>query len=119
MAPIIPAFTACAGVRPNSETVPESGLASPMSRSMVVVLPAPFGPSRATVVPRAVRGLDLELARTAPKDLVSPRATMLSCALSAREESVTEVSGFERRNAPKVLDTTLSPDDYVAKERAW
>ena len=51
MPPIKPFFTAAAGGIPNTETVPPSGRASPSTMSIVVVFPAPLGPSRATVWP--------------------------------------------------------------------
>ena len=54
MPPTTPAATASAGDMPNSETVPESGWVSPSTMSIVVDLPAPFGPSSATVSPGAI-----------------------------------------------------------------
>jgi hypothetical protein len=44
-----PSATAASGERPNTVTVPLSGRCRPSSRSIVVDLPALFGPSRATV----------------------------------------------------------------------
>ena len=51
IAPTMPAAIASSGVRPNSDTVPASGRSSPSSMSIVVDLPAPLGPSSATVSP--------------------------------------------------------------------
>ena len=51
MPPTTPALTASAGDMPNSETLPSSGRASPSIMSIVVDLPAPLGPSSATVSP--------------------------------------------------------------------
>ena len=66
MPPTQPARTAAAGGRPNTETVPASGRVRPRIMSIVVVLPAPFGPSSATVSPGAmVRSID-RTARTWP-----------------------------------------------------
>ena len=48
---MIPASTASVGVDPKSETVPASGRIRPNIMSIVVVLPAPLGPSRASVSP--------------------------------------------------------------------
>ena len=49
-----PSAIASAGVMPNSETVPASGGNSPSTMSIVVDLPAPLGPSSATVSPGAI-----------------------------------------------------------------
>ena len=54
IAPTKPSATACCGDLPSSETVPLSGRSSPSSMSIVVDLPAPLGPSRATVSPAAI-----------------------------------------------------------------
>jgi hypothetical protein len=54
---------------PNSDTVPESGRVSPRTMSIVVVLPAPFGPNRATVSPGAIVRSSDRTARTSPYDL--------------------------------------------------
>ncbi len=62
MAPTAPALIASAGVLPNRDTVPASGLVRPSSMSMVVDLPAPFGPSSATVCPA---GMVRSMPRTA------------------------------------------------------
>src|SRR5579863_814730 len=104
IAPIIPSRTASCGVRPKSDTAPPSGLVSPMSMSMVVVLPAPLGPSRATVEPRRSVRSSPRTARTAPKDFVSPLATMVSDVDAAGEASVTDVSRIDVDYPPKVLE---------------
>jgi len=61
-----PAATACAGDIPNSVTLPESGGVRPSTMSMVVVLPAPLGPSSATVSPGAIARSSERTARTWP-----------------------------------------------------
>src|SRR4051812_47867715 len=82
IAPTAPAATASCGGRPKTEVVPASGSRSPSSMSIVVDLPAPLGPSRATVCPRSIV---TSIPRTAwtgprglPKDFVSPWISMLS-----------------------------------------
>jgi hypothetical protein len=76
MPPTQPARTAAAGGRPNTDTVPVSGRVRPSIMSIVVVLPAPFGPSNATVSPGAmIRSID-RTARTGPKDLESRDRTI-------------------------------------------
>src|SRR5260370_1222365 len=60
------AATACVGGIPNSETLPESGRVRPSTMSIVVVLPAPFGPRNATVSPGAIIRSIERTARTSP-----------------------------------------------------
>ena len=67
--PTAPAATARAGDMPNSETRPESGRVRPSTMSMVVDLPAPFGPRSATVSPGAIIRSTERTARTVPYDL--------------------------------------------------
>jgi hypothetical protein len=57
MPPIFPADAAADGVRPSTLTSPEVGVRSPSMVSIAVDLPAPFGPSSATVSPRAISKL--------------------------------------------------------------
>src|ERR687888_404676 len=52
-----PSATASCGLRPYTCTEPSVGWARPSSMSTVVVLPAPFGPSRATTSPGRMRRL--------------------------------------------------------------
>jgi len=52
MPPIRPAATAAAGVTPITRTSPDVCVRRPSMVSMAVDLPAPLGPSRATVSPR-------------------------------------------------------------------
>ena len=54
IAPTLPAEIASRGDCPKRATLPWSGVCSPSSMSMVVDLPAPFGPSRATVSPASM-----------------------------------------------------------------
>ncbi len=46
-----PCETAPRGVSPNTRTVPPSGSERPSSMSIVVVLPAPFGPRKPKISP--------------------------------------------------------------------
>src|SRR6185312_3430546 len=55
-------------------TVPESGRVRPSSMSIVVVLPAPFGPRKAMISPGCTSRSMPFTARTLPKFFVSPRA---------------------------------------------
>ena len=66
MPPTTPAATASAGDIPKSETWPESGRVRPSTMSIVVVLPAPFGPRSATVSPGAMVRSMARTAWTAP-----------------------------------------------------
>ena len=66
MAPTAPARTASCGERPNTVTAPASGRLSPRIMSMVVVLPAPLGPSKATVSPASMARSMPRTARTTP-----------------------------------------------------
>ncbi len=79
IAPTAPSATASEGERPNSVTLPSSGASRPRSMSIVVDLPAPLGPSRATVSPAA---MPTSMPRTAStvvpprrKDFTSPRSS--------------------------------------------
>ena len=84
--PTRPACTASAGLMPNRLMVPASGRLSPRIMSMVVVLPAPFGPSRATTSPGAMWMSTPRTALTAPKDLTSPTAeTPVRCACAVAD----------------------------------
>ena len=62
IAPIAPASTASDGDGRTARRVPASGCVRPSSMSIVVDLPAPFGPSSATVSPRAI---EMSIPRTA------------------------------------------------------
>ena len=66
MAPTWPAVTADAGLRPKSRTSPRSAPSNPRTMEMIVVLPAPLGPRRATVSPRRTVRLRLSTAGTEP-----------------------------------------------------
>ena len=50
--------------RPNKRTVPRVGCKSPSNIKIVVVLPAPFGPTNATTLPRITRKETLRTAQT-------------------------------------------------------
>ena len=75
-----PAATASAGVIPKTDTSPASGVPRPSSRSTVVDLPAPFGPSSATVCPRGMARSTPSTACTSPKVLWSPESRISSAA---------------------------------------
>ena len=76
IAPTSPASTAARGVDPNTDTVPPSGSSSPSSMSIVVDLPAPFGPRSATVSPRPIAKSIPRTARTSPNDFASPLSSI-------------------------------------------
>jgi hypothetical protein len=66
IAPMRPACTARSGGPPKTATEPSSGCCRPRSMSTVVVLPAPFGPSRATVSPGCTETSTPRTAGTGP-----------------------------------------------------
>src|SRR5690242_3716091 len=66
-----PSATASCGGRPYTRTPPAVGVDRPSSMSMVVVLPAPFGPSRATTSPGRIRRLIPSTAVTGPNRLTT------------------------------------------------
>ncbi len=59
-------LTAAAGERAKTVTAPASGRVRPSTMSIVVVLPAPFAPSSATVSPGAITRSTPHTARTEP-----------------------------------------------------
>src|SRR3954447_18227003 len=63
--------------------VPASGLIAPSSMNSVVVLPAPFGPSRPTRSPRPTVTSTPRTASTALKRLRRPRASRTSSAIQS------------------------------------
>ena len=67
IAPTRPRAAAAPGWAPSTRMLPESGGMRPRSIEIVVVLPAPFGPSRASVWPRSTARLRLSTASTGPK----------------------------------------------------
>ena len=75
-----PRASASAGDRkrtgfPNRRIVPPSGAWSPNSTFMSVVLPAPFSPTSAWIVPGATRSVTPSFARRRPKTLVMPSSS--------------------------------------------
>jgi hypothetical protein len=79
IAPTAPASTAFRGGRPKTLTLPASGASRPSSMSIVVDLPAPLGPSSATVSPARI---DTSMPRTASIGPFGPAnvfATPRSC----------------------------------------
>jgi hypothetical protein len=85
-----------------------------MSMSMTVVLPAPLGPSRATVEPRWSERSRPRTARTAPNDFVKSCATNLSCSPATCEVLLMVFSGMNRCDEPKVLEETSTSNDEEA-----
>ncbi|EKD60196.1 MAG: hypothetical protein ACD_54C00895G0001 [uncultured bacterium] len=77
--PMPPASRRCAGSvvmsRPIRWIVPELTETDPASRSNIVVLPAPFGPIRPRISPRATASDMPSTAATPPKRLVRLRAS--------------------------------------------
>ena len=71
MAPMRPPRTAVAGSAPRVVAVPASGRRRPGMTPMAVDLPAPLGPSRATVSPAAMSRLTPSSARTGPNALAT------------------------------------------------
>ena len=66
MAPTRPDFTAWYGSEPNISIFPLVGLRNASSMSSEVDLPAPFGPSRATVSPGRKSRVSPSTARSRP-----------------------------------------------------
>ena len=93
IAPTAPLAIACSAVIPKRVTVPESGGSRPSIMSIVVDLPAPLGPSNATVSPGVISMSTPRTAWTGPwGDLnvfVKPRSDMpevgrdVTCAVMA------------------------------------
>src|SRR5579875_1900594 len=71
IAPTRPHATAAAGAKPPRRTPPQSGLSRPNSIPTVVLLPAPFGPRRATVSPTSMSSCSPATATVLPKVLVT------------------------------------------------
>ena len=67
-----PRAMACRGRKPSTSTVPAVGLERPSIMSMVVVLPAPLGPRKATISPCSISRSMPRTACTEPKSLVRP-----------------------------------------------
>src|SRR5580698_7706872 len=74
--PTAPAATASAGDLPKSFTEPASGRVRAGTISIVVVLPAPFGPRMATVSPGAMARSTERTAGTLPYDLDRRESTI-------------------------------------------
>src|SRR5580765_6594690 len=67
-----PREMACRGWRPSTWTEPVVGCDRPRTMSMVVVLPAPLGPRKATISPGSSERSMPRTAWTGPKSLVTP-----------------------------------------------
>ncbi len=79
IAPTRPETTAVRGSAPKSSAWPSVGVERPSARSTVVVLPAPFGPRRATTSPGRIVRSTPSTATTAPKRLRRPLSWMTVC----------------------------------------
>ena len=110
IAPIAPSMIASEGGRPKSETDPASGVVRPSSMSIVVVLPAPFGPSSATVSPRS---MEMSMPRTACTIPCGERNDF-SRALHADPLTDSCRSGGHGRTLPKVA---LDPRQFRHRTR--
>ena len=67
-----PRAMACRGAMPNTSTRPAVGWDRPSTMSIVVVLPAPFGPRKATISPGWISRSIPRTACTSPKVFVTP-----------------------------------------------
>src|SRR6185437_14310302 len=110
-----PARTASSGVRPKTLTAPASGRARPSSTSIVVDLPAPFGPSRATVSPatmsrsipvRAVAGIDLDIVAGETVALLGPNG-------AGKSTTIDVLLGLARPDAGAVRVFGRTPEEAV------
>ncbi len=96
--------------RPTTEAVPASGFNRVVSTRTNVVLPAPFGPSRPSTVPRATSRSTSTRARTSPKDFDRPRTVMagsLQCESNGGRESTVLMS--RKVTVPTVEDARSGP----------
>src|SRR5438876_8483931 len=66
------------GSMPSTRIRPRSGRRMPLSSRIVVVLPAPFGPSSATTSPGSTRNVTPSRARSPPKARVSSSVSMVA-----------------------------------------
>src|SRR6266545_2860166 len=131
IAPIAPAWIASAGVMPNSETRPVSGGSRPSSMSIVVDLPAPFGPSRATVSPGAIEMSTLRTACTGPCEVrkllgrfcnwmpvVAGRAaspfTVLNCSVRPVMETEWRLGYLRLQKSGALCETRFADPDTLA-----
>ena len=96
IAPTMPSAIAADGGRPKSAADPASACASPSSMSIVVDLPAPFGPSSATVSPGAI---ETSMPRTAWTGPVGERNDF-SIPCSATAKGAIDIGPWCRLGAP-------------------
>src|SRR5690348_2547674 len=90
------------GSMPRTATVPASGRRYPSQISMVVVLPAPFGPSTAVTAPRPARRLSPSTAAVCPYRLT--RSRISTAGVSVTLASLDGQPG--RRGGDQRLDQT-------------
>ena len=92
------------GSRPRTATVPASGRRYPSQISIVVVLPAPFGPSTAVTVPRRARRLSPSTAVVCPYRLTRSQISTagVSLTLASLEGCLWGTAGSDssRRHGP-------------------
>src|SRR5262249_57049982 len=86
------ARAAATGSMPRTATVPASGRRYPSQISMVVVLPAPFGPSTAVTAPRPARRLSPSTAAVCPYRLTRSQISTAGGSLT-----LARVEGHPRR----------------------
>src|SRR5271170_3742132 len=115
MPPTAPCATASAGERPNTDTLPASGASSPSSMSIVVDLPAPLGPSSATVSPAAMRTSTPLTALIGPwgpwKDFTSARSSMsVAFACVCPSATVALIRSSPGRSFARQFDRLLALD---------
>src|SRR3954465_14190237 len=91
---------------PSRRTRPESGAVSPTTIENVVVLPAPFGPSRPTTSPDAISRLTPLTTVRPLYDLV--RSRVRSVAIQGRSSAGHAGIGLERNGASPGIESTAN-----------
>src|SRR5690554_4826979 len=100
---------------PSTSTVPDVGISRPSSIEIVVVLPAPLPPSRATVVPRATVKSRPATASTLPNRLTRPSTLMTA---SGMESAIRPIWGMAAGRAtaaaPPAKEFAMTGNEAVA-----
>ena len=111
IAPTRPERTASRGSRPSVRARPEDGSSRPSMMPMAVVLPAPLGPSRATVSPLAMPSATSSRARVSPNRRLTPsNATAVAPAGAAWwRRWVVVVVAVMRRSSAAAASTRSHP----------